>query len=1048
MADVTIRLIGGFEVHVGGRVTSEAAWDRRRPMEVVQFLALAPGHSLTRDQVIEALWPRLDASAGAANLRKAAHLARQVLGSADAVVLKAGQVRLFPEAGVVTDLDRFAEVASRALTSADAADCLAAADSVTGELLPGSLYETWTYEHRRRLQQTRLTLLRLAGAWERVVQLEPTDEASYQALMRSALADGQRSDVIRLFGQARHALATELGVRPSTDTVALYEQASEGLVVATPELIGRDQETRRVLAALRDVSHPPLGAVAVCGPAGIGKSAFCRHLGAAAADEGYVVHWTDTYGPDRPYDPLISVLYELAVDPREPLQSAPQNVRSVVASLTNVGLEAPPLDGPLSRHQVLGALTYLLRATADGRTSVLVVDDVHDADHASLEVLMHTTASVRDVIVVLGFRAETAPRALVQPLARLERMERALRITLRPLEPGPASDLVRRSAAAPLDHTTVERVVELGAGNPFALTELARCVDISAGELPQTTTDAITERLVGLDADTVAALRRLALSSTELDSAALVALTGVAEKAAFAVVDRALEAGVLVVSGDRYRFRHDLIQQSLTAGLPPHQRLIVHREAAQALETAGGEPSVIAQHWLSAGAPASALPWCIEAAESAMRVGAFRDTRRHLRPVLDHDPDHAEALRLDAEALDIVGDPLALSAYDRAIVAAAPEPTDDLVINRALVQIKQGDPSGGLEAMRGATPHSPRARLNEALAYAGAAVLGATDPALGTEKAAEVRRIALETGDRAGIVIAAWAHAAAAHARGELHDSVLKDLRETKDVPHLAVRVFDGFLCMTQRFLYGSRPYDEVIAFADDLTAEAEKLGAARGQAFGVALRGEAHLLSGNLTAAAQDLEMALDLHRQTGGAVGEAHALQSLAEVAHLSGSHDDAAIYVGDALDVARFTDIGFHLLDRIYGTRIRISDDPGRAAAAVEEAETAVQGPLETCPGCRIHLAVPAAIAAARAGDIDRARSYQQTVKYLANVVMRLPAWYAAFAEVEANVAMAEGDPARARRSFEEAAQVYMSAEQPLDAARCRASMSVERSAGTVT
>lgn len=76
----------------------------------------------------------------------------------------------------------------------------------------------------------------------------------------------------------------------------------------------------------------------------------------------------------------------------------------------------------------------------------------------------------------------------------------------------------------------------------------------------------------------------------------------------------------------------------------------------------------------------------------------------------------------------------------------------------------------------------------------------------GTELAAACRRIALESGDRGAIVIASWAQAAAAHARGELRDSVLADLRDTSDLPDLAVRVFDGHLCITQRLLYGARP--------------------------------------------------------------------------------------------------------------------------------------------------------------------------------------------------------------------------------------------------
>ncbi|HEU5083893.1 MAG TPA: hypothetical protein VFU14_11180, partial [Acidimicrobiales bacterium] len=103
---VDIHLLGRFEVCVDGRPVTEADWGRRRPMELVQLLALAPGHALLRDQVIESLWPHLDPDAGAANLRKAAHHARRVLGDVDAIALRGGRVQLFPVASVRTDVDR------------------------------------------------------------------------------------------------------------------------------------------------------------------------------------------------------------------------------------------------------------------------------------------------------------------------------------------------------------------------------------------------------------------------------------------------------------------------------------------------------------------------------------------------------------------------------------------------------------------------------------------------------------------------------------------------------------------------------------------------------------------------------------------------------------------------------------------------------------------------------------------------------------------------------------------------------------------------------
>lgn len=1032
---VSIRLVGQFEVCVGDRVVTEQDWTRRRAMELVQLLALAPARSLLRDQVIDALWPHLDPDAGAANLRKAAHHARQVLGSTEAVVLSSGQAQLFPGADVSVDLVRFLSGASEVLASPTRAGCLDLADSVHGELLPGSLYEEWTIQPRRHFRETRLELLREAGEWARVIELDPVDEAAYQELMREALADGTRSVVIRRYAQVRDALASELGVRPDATTENLYEQAMVGLASDPIDLVGRDRELALVDDALGSTSPAPLGAVVVRGPAGIGKTAFCGRVATLASDKGWSVRWTDTAGPDRAFGPLVPVIEEIMLAPDKSIDEVPGHARSVLSALTELGSVADPVDGPMTRHQVLGAISHALRAASSGRRTMLVLDDAHEADDATVDVLAHMASSVPDVTVILAFRGESASEGLRSTASRLERSRRSLTVDLAALAPGDATELARRIGPGEIGEEEIRRIVERSEGNPFAITELARHAGARDVELTRSVADAITARMIALDPEALDALRRLALGRAELDIASVEALTGLEEPASFEVLDAALESGVLVVAEGRYRFRHDLVREALESQLTPHLARRIHRSAAKRLAESNASAATVAHHWLAAGDPASATEWCIAAAEDAMRLGAFDDARRHLAPVLAHDPHHPRGLRLEAESLDMLGDPRALVAYDSAIEVADEDVADDLVINRALAQIKQGDPAGGLASIKGATPRSPMGRLNEALAYAGAAALGATDPALGTAKAAEVRRIALESGDRSGIVIAAWAHAAAAHARGELHDSVRFDLRETKDLPHLAVRVFDGHLCMTQRFLYGSRPYGEVISFAEDLTTEAQRLHAARGHAFGVTLRAEAMFLSGHLDEAREGFDRALVLHRDTAGTTGEAHALQRLAELTYAAGQQAEAEALIDQALELARVSDIGFHLLDRMYGSRIHIRGDSGDALGTLEEAEAAVRGPLETCPGCRIHFAVPAAIAAANCGDLDRAHAYEQACDYLTNVVMRLPAWYAAFDEVRASVAAAEGERDRAKALFSSAAEGYGKAGHPLDERRCR-------------
>ena len=142
---------------------------------------------------------------------------------------------------------------------------------------------------------------------------------------------------------------------------------------------------------------------------------------------------------------------------------------------------------------------------------------------------------------------------------------------------------------------------------------------------------------------------------------------------------------------------------------------------------------------------------------------------------------------------------------------------------------------------------------------------------------------------------------------------------------------------------------------------------AARGSAFAVTIRGEAKLLSGDLDGAQADLERGVELHRVIGADTGESFALQRLAEVAWHRGDHAGAVRLLDDALAIARESDVGFHLLDRIYGTRVVLADAVDGGLSAVEEAEEAVRGPIETCPGCRITLAMPAAIIALAVGII---------------------------------------------------------------------------------
>jgi DNA-binding SARP family transcriptional activator len=233
-----VRLLGSFEVELNGRPVPAGAWRHRRGADLIKLLALTPGHRLHREQVMDALWPDLSADAAGGNLRKATHHLRRALGTHDPVVIDGGFVALCPDWRVSTDVEAFDEAARDALDAGPEA-CAAAAARYGGELLPDDRYAEWAFEPRERVRRRHLQLLKLAGQWEAVLEVDPSDEEAHRALMREAIDAGNRQAALRQFARLRDALRTDLGVGPDPSSVELYERAlaMEGSPTNTEERV-------------------------------------------------------------------------------------------------------------------------------------------------------------------------------------------------------------------------------------------------------------------------------------------------------------------------------------------------------------------------------------------------------------------------------------------------------------------------------------------------------------------------------------------------------------------------------------------------------------------------------------------------------------------------------------------------------------------------------------------------------------------------------------------------------------------------------------------
>jgi hypothetical protein len=149
--------------------------------------------------------------------------------------------------------------------------------------------------------------------------------------------------------------------------------------------------------------------------------------------------------------------------------------------------------------------------------------------------------------------------------------------------------------------------------------------------------------------------------------------------------------------------------------------------------------------------------------------------------------------------------------------------------------------------------------------------------------------------------------------------------------------------------------------------------------------------------------------------------------------GDREEAFDLLHRAAPIARWSPLAMHLLQRVYGTMIAAAPDASAARAVVDES-AAVIGIEDHCAFCSVMLAVPAAIACARAGDVEDARRYLE----LAERSGRLwegTSWAGATLEAQAHLALVEGDQARADQLRAEAAAHFRRAGQPLDAERCR-------------
>ena len=571
-------------------------------------------------------------------------------------------------------------------------------------------------------------------------------------------------------------------------------------------LVGRVTELREFDRLLDQLDFGEPAALELMGEAGIGKTRLLAELAAHAEARGCLVlaGSASELESDLPYWVFVDALDEYLVSlPPGSLDAFTDDDRlrlaQVFPSLSGL---SPPGDAtsPQERYRTHRSLCGLLARLTSARPLVLVLDDVHWADPASIDLVgaLLRQPPAGPVLIAMAAR----PRQAADRLSAA--VERGLRtgILVR-LEPGAltlveAREFLGDGAAA----ASAAALHEASGGNPFYLEQLARSLDrpaaggagaehdrlLDALDVPRSVAEALSRELAGLSANARVVLEGAAVAGDPFEPDLAASAAGTSSTEALDALDELLRQD-LVRPTDvprRFRFRHPLVRRAVYESTAGGWRLIAHERAAEALAEQGASAESRAHHversartgdleaaelLRSAGhdavhrAPASAARWL----EAAMRllpdsapaservellldrsaaliaIGRFDESHAALLEALGLLPDDAVALRVRLTAACAAAERI-LRRYDEAH-ARLSRALDDLgdlqspeAVELMIELARDGLHRTDYDAMRSWSSQAlgaARALSNEPLVAVAAALLASADAFAGATADAE-----------------------------------------------------------------------------------------------------------------------------------------------------------------------------------------------------------------------------------------------------------------------------------------------------------------------
>jgi DNA-binding CsgD family transcriptional regulator/tetratricopeptide (TPR) repeat protein len=374
-----------------------------------------------------------------------------------------------------------------------------------------------------------------------------------------------------------------------------------------PGILERESELAVLAQAAAAAGRGAGSVVLVSGEAGIGKSSLVEAVRAQLPAEGrMLVGYCDDLATPRTLGPF----------------------RDLIGS---VGTElSKALTDGSDRDRLLAAL----RAELDwrDRPTILVVEDVHWADDATLDALRFLVRRMAGLpaVLVLTYRDDELGRdhALHGLLGLASRSEQVRRLPLRRL----SADAVRTLSTG--TSVSAGNLYALTSGNPFFVSELL--VSARGNAVPPSIADAVLARVRRLDPATQDVLEQLAVVPAALERWLVDALAAGLAPSVVAALAAAEQGGLLNVSPRRISFRHELTRRAIEGAVPAARLMALNQRVLDVLrERPEADVAQLVHHAAQAGDADAIAAYGPAAARDAARAGAHREAVAHFGLVLE-----------------------------------------------------------------------------------------------------------------------------------------------------------------------------------------------------------------------------------------------------------------------------------------------------------------------------------------------------------------------------------------------------------------------------